>query len=116
MLLAGSAVGLAASCGDSRFPVCSTNDDCKASKDDPGKKNLVCYDLRCVECHHDGDCPSGHICTRNSECKRLSVSVEADKPLPGEAGSGPREPEAWEACVKACEDADCVSQCDKKFE
>lgn len=116
VLLALSAVGLAASCGDSRFPVCKSNDDCKATKDEPEKKNLVCFDLRCVECHHDGDCPSGHICTRTSECKRLSVSVEPDKPRMGEAGSGPRDPEAWEACVKACADADCVSQCDKKFE
>jgi hypothetical protein len=107
---------LAASCGESRFPVCKTNDDCKATAEDPDKKALVCFDLRCVECHYDGDCPSGHICTKASECRRLSERIEPDKPRMGEAGSAPRDPEGWEACVKECANADCVSQCDKKFE
>lgn len=105
-----------ASCELSRFPICKTNDDCKATKDEPDKKNLVCFDLRCVECHYDGDCPSGNICTKTSECRPLGVKLEPDKPKMGEPGSAPRDPEGWEACVKACDNADCVSQCDKKFE
>ncbi|MFO0619460.1 MAG: hypothetical protein U0414_43130 [Polyangiaceae bacterium] len=116
LLLALSSLAIAASCDASRFPVCKTNDDCKPAKDEPATKTHVCFDFRCVECHYDGDCPKGQICTKTSECRNLSVHLEPDKPQMGEAGSAPRDPEGWEACVKECADAACVSQCDKKFE
>jgi hypothetical protein len=118
---------------DSRFPVCRTEEDCKESR--LGKH---CYDLRCVGCRNDTDCEIGAVCGGDHTCESLGgpkgsaapVSVEPTPettetavPKPkststqnATSGKTPRDPVAWEACVKACDTKDCVSGCDAKFD
>lgn len=119
---------------DSRFPVCRTEEDCAVSK--LGKH---CYDLRCVGCRNDTDCEIGQICGGDHTCESLggttpresatAVSVEPTpeptetarprppkkKPAPA-SGHTPRDPKAWEACVKACDTTPCVDACDKQYD
>lgn len=113
---------------DSRFPVCKTDADCKtksegaASAAPNGERGKVCFDLRCVECHYDADCREGEVCsTATRECKKLDGTTPAASAAPGEPGSGvpagaPRDPAAWEACVKKCADKDCIAKCDAQYE
>ena len=119
---------LAMGCEDSRFPVCQTDKDCNkkvegAASATASEKPKVCFDLRCVECHYDGDCPEGEVCsTSTRECRRLDPKVpSASGPSAGEPGSGvtpsgPRDPAGWEACVKKCANKGCLAKCDAQFE
>lgn len=124
-------------CEDSRFPVCKTDSDCKESPPEGASAAPVssaptlrgtaklCFDLRCVECRGDSDCGEGSLCELTSRtCKRIDgPAPKAGGPEPGEPGSGkpepgstPRDPEAWEKCVKACNDKKCIADCDAKYE
>ncbi len=115
-------------CEDSRFPVCQTDQDCNkkvegASSATPAEHAKVCFDLRCVQCHYDGDCGEGEVCsTSTRECRRLDPKTpSAGAPAAGEPGSGvapsgPRDPAGWEACVKKCANKDCLAKCDAQFE
>ncbi len=88
ILALAAALCLATVACESRFPVCKTNEDCKskASADPSGKsaKNLVCFDLRCVECRYDADCGDGMTCSRNkSQCEPLGgPSPKYGEPVP----------------------------------
>jgi Cys-rich repeat protein len=126
LLVAAAALGALGAC-DSRFPVCKTDGDCKVKvepgqKPDPKAHDKLCFDLRCVECRYDSDCKDGEVCaTQTRECKKLDSGAPAATVAPGEPGSGttpgaPRDPVAWEACVKKCNDKDCIAKCDAQFE
>lgn len=73
LIVAGALLGVLSAGCESRFPVCKTDDDCKAKASaDPSSKALVCYDLRCVECRYDSDCGDGKTCARNKgQCESL---------------------------------------------
>lgn len=122
-VLVGAALG---GC-DSRFPVCKTDDDCKvktegSAKPPAGQHDKLCFDLRCVECRYDSDCKDGEVCeTQTRVCRKLDAATPDTTAAPGEPGSGvapgaPRDPAAWEACVKQCSDKDCIAKCDAKYE
>jgi Cys-rich repeat protein len=72
-------------CYEGRFPVCRTNADCEGR--DAGKLGNVCFDLRCVECRYDIDCPAGQVCGSTQSCTSIS-----DPP----AGSANEVAPTWE--------------------
>jgi hypothetical protein len=107
-----AAAALLLGCSEGHFPVCHTNTDCQAR--DAGKSGgNVCYNLRCVECRYDTDCPAGKICGSTATCEGLG----------GQAGSKgcdkddtpAWEPANWDECAKKCKDQACLSQCDARF-
>lgn len=87
-----------AGCNASRFPVCSSDEQCKTQAADAGTHANVCFDLKCVECRYDSDCEHrGHglVCnlSRNA-CETIGggpppehASVDDDDPW----DSGARE-------------------------
>lgn len=97
-------------CGEGRFPVCHSNADCQGR--DAGATGAVCYNLRCVECRYDTDCPAGKICTSSSTCTGLGQSGTKE----GEKDDSPAwEPANWDECAKSCKDQACLNQCDARF-
>jgi len=110
-LTMGAALLLAAACVDNleegRFPICKSNDDCKAR--DAGDDANICWNLKCVECMYDVDCPAGSFCNASKECKPLSPAATED---PGPKGW---DPATFDECIKTCKDKDCVDICNKRF-
>lgn len=101
---------LAASCSGGRFPVCKSNEECAAKGGDTGK---VCYNLKCVQCAYDGDCPSGKACNRQlNECQSI---LSSSPPEEGSDASPSWEPTTWDECAKRCKDPACITACDQKF-
>jgi hypothetical protein len=93
-----------AGCPESRFGSCQQDTDCPAH--DGGK--AVCYNLRCVECHYDGDCPDGKVCGGHNTCEGLSTRT----PEP----EGPPPPKTLEECAKRCKGNDaCGASCREQF-
>jgi Cys-rich repeat protein len=91
------ALSVAALGCESRFPVCKTDDDCKAKASaDPSAKSLLCYDLRCVQCRNDSDCGDGQVCARNKgECESIGGPVpKYGEPVPDPTTELPPEPSA----------------------
>nr|AYM54536.1 hypothetical protein [Racemicystis crocea] len=100
---------LAAGCREGRLPVCETNADC--AERDAGKLGNVCYNLRCVECRYDSDCPAGQVCGVANTCDALqSPAATTDKDE--ERGWDPNN---WDECAQRCKDAACISDCDHRF-
>ena len=111
-------LGTAACNGPGRFPTCKDDAECAARVD--GTAAPLCYELRCVVCRSDDDCPTGHACTKANECSRFSETgaVDAD-------GGAPKkeviEKESWEPstsedrqkCLDACKDKpkECTARC-----
>jgi Cys-rich repeat protein len=92
---------------EGRFPVCKTDDDCKAR--DAGTDVTICWNLKCVECLYDTDCAAGSYCTKDKTCSSLSPRP-ADEP-------GPKgwDPASFDECTKACKDEACVEGCNQRF-
>ena len=83
-----------------KFAACSADTDCPPP--DGGK--LVCYNLRCVECHYDADCPDGKVCGTHNSCESL------DSRTPEQEASAP--PATLEECAKRCKGkASCGDSC-----
>ncbi len=97
-----------AGCEEGRFPVCRTNADC--AERDAGKLGNVCFDLRCVECQYDTDCPSGKICGTTKTCEGLGPSPAASDDTPKAW-----DPKDWNECAKGCKDPACIQVCDQRF-
>jgi hypothetical protein len=95
-------------CDEPRFPVCKTNADC-ASRD-AGKFGDVCFNLRCVECQYDTDCPVGKMCGPKNLCESLG-------PSPAATDDAPKawDPKDWNECAKGCKDPACIQSCDQRF-
>jgi Cys-rich repeat protein len=66
---------LLASCYEGRFPVCRSNAECEGR--DAGKLGNICFDLRCVECRYDIDCPTGQVCGATQSCSTISGTPAA---------------------------------------
>ena len=97
LLLLSTLLSLSAVACESRFPVCKTDDDCKASSSaDPADKKLLCYDLRCVECRGDSDCGEGKLCARNKgECEAIGgPTPKYGEPVPDNTSELPPLPSA----------------------
>ncbi len=93
-----------AGCPPGRFASCQNDGDCPTI--DGGK--LVCYNLRCVECHYDGDCQAGGICTPNNTCETLSRPEKEEEPAP--------PPTSLEECAKRCKgNQGCGDSCREQF-
>ena len=93
-----------AGCPPPGYASCQTDNDCPER--DGGK--LVCYNLRCVECHYDGDCAAGTMCSGKNTCEALShQDKEEDAPPP---------PKSLEECAKRCKGNDnCGASCREQF-
>ncbi len=108
-ILAVSLALAGAACNEGRFPVCKTNADC--ADPDAGHAGSVCYNLKCVECRYDTDCPAGKTCSALSNaCEGLGTGA-ADDP---DGGTG-WDHGNWDQCAADCKDRDCIKACDQKF-
>jgi hypothetical protein len=88
-----------------KFAGCQTDADCPVP--DGGK--LVCYNLRCVECHYDADCADGRVCGSHNTCE----SLDARNP---EQESAP-PPATLEECAKRCKgNSSCGDSCRYLFQ
>ncbi|APR76185.1 Hypothetical protein A7982_01532 [Minicystis rosea] len=108
-LLFGAALSLAllvTGCPPSRYASCQTDADCAGRDVDGGK--LICYNLRCLECHYDSDCGEGRVCGMNNTCESLdSRAPEAEGPPPAKT---------LEECAKRCKgNAACGESCRDQF-
>jgi hypothetical protein len=102
-LMAGPLL-LVPGCLPAGFASCKSDNECPER--DGGK--LVCYNLRCVECHYDGDCSGGAICSGNNTCESLDRSVKEPEPLP--------PPTSLEECAKRCKGNEgCGASCRDQF-
>ena len=100
-------------CTEGRFPVCHSNEECKAP--DGGPSGKTCYNLRCVECRYDTDCPAGKVCSSvSSTCDSLGAAKGPEPEDKPDASAEPI-PVNWDECAKNCKDQACLSQCDAKF-
>lgn len=117
MIFAALASFAACTTGEGRFPACQTDDECKARAS--ASTAPLCFELRCVACRSDADCPSGSTCNHDNVCKRFM-----DTP-PDEADAGPADKESWEPsseedrkrCLKSCRGKPqaCNDKCGKKI-
>jgi hypothetical protein len=97
---------LGTGCPPSRYASCQTDDECNGRGADAGK--LICYNLRCVECHYDSDCSDGRVCASTNVCESLSSRTE-------EADAGPPA-KSLEECAKRCKgDVACGGACRDQF-
>jgi hypothetical protein len=107
----GAAAALSACDGGHRFPVCKTNADCVPEE---GKTTTpVCWNLKCVECRYDVDCPSGKACSGVNECVTIASSAPPDPP---DAGRVEWDPGTWKQCAEGCKDQACLKKCSERFE
>jgi hypothetical protein len=107
----GAAVGVSACEGGHRFPVCKSNADC--APENGSTTTPVCFNLKCVQCRYDVDCPSGKACSPTNECETISSSAP---PEPADAGRVEWEPGNWKECAEGCKDETCIKKCSEKFE
>lgn len=105
---AGSALPACDLLGGTRFPVCHSNADCA---DDKGGAGAVCFNLRCVECRYDVDCPGGKTCSSLNEC----VAISSSAPESEDAGAVKWDPANWEECAADCKDEACLQKCNERF-
>jgi hypothetical protein len=101
--------------GAGRFPICKSNAECSEST-----TGRVCYNLKCVACRYDSDCPSGFTCGGSNECSRISETGEPEDAgaaeNKGEGGKGEGWDGTWDQCAADCKDRDCIKACDQKFQ
>lgn len=115
MTTAGSSLALGAviastlilaGCPQSRYASCSSDSDCAGRLPDGGK--LVCYNLRCVECHYDADCSEGQVCGAGNTCEALDKRTPEAAPLP--------PAKTLEECAKRCKgNPVCGASCREQF-
>jgi hypothetical protein len=91
-------------CLPAGYASCKTDNECPER--DGGK--LVCYNLRCVECHYDTDCADGALCNSKNTCDfKTKVDTENEPPPP---------PKSLEECAKRCKGNEgCGASCRDQF-
>lgn len=110
-MLAGAVAALtialsALGCLPGRYASCQTDADCADRGPDAGK--LVCYSMRCVECHYDTDCGEGKHCGTGNVCESLDTRVPE--------GEAPPPPKTLEECAKRCKgEPSCGDGCREQF-
>jgi hypothetical protein len=111
LTLAALASGaLVVACSDGRFPVCKSNAECASPDGGPGN---ICYNLKCVECVYDDNCPAGKACNRKlNTCESILGAPPTEE---GGDSSSAWEPADWDECAKRCKEPDCISSCDQRF-
>jgi len=93
-----------AGCPPPGYASCQTDNDCPAR--DGGK--LICYNLRCVECRYDDNCPGGALCSPKNTCEFLHKPEKEDEPLPPAT--------SLEECAKRCKgNQACGDSCREQF-
>lgn len=108
-LLLGAALSLGLfilGCPPSRYASCQTDADCAGRGEDAGK--LICYNLRCLECHYDSDCGEGKFCSTANTCDSVDSRTPEAEPLP--------PAKSLEECAKRCKgNAVCGESCREMF-
>jgi hypothetical protein len=107
LLLASLALTAAAlgGCPPGRYASCKDDSECPAT--DGGK--LICYNYRCVECHYDGDCPAGSVCSGSNTCESLHAAPKEEEPQQP-------PPATLEECAKRCKgNPSCGDACRERF-
>jgi hypothetical protein len=100
----GLVVAAGTGCPPGRYASCQNDNECPTI--DGGK--LVCYNLRCVECHYDGDCTNGGTCSPNNTCETLHKPEKEDEPQPPAT--------SLEECAKRCKgNVGCGEGCRDQF-
>jgi hypothetical protein len=91
-------------CLPAGYASCQNDNDCPTR--DGGK--LICYNLRCVECHYDDNCPAGSVCSSNNTCQALHTPDKEEGPAP--------PPTSLEECAKRCKGNEgCGASCRDQF-
>jgi hypothetical protein len=86
---------------------CQKDEDC-SSKGGDGGPHPVCYNLRCVECHYDGDCAEGKVCNTANQCSGIDSRTPEPEALP--------PPTTLEECAKRCKsNPTCGDSCRQQF-
>jgi hypothetical protein len=99
-ILAASGLG----CPPPGYASCQNDNDCPTR--DGGK--LICYNLRCVECHYDDNCPEGTVCGAKNTCEALHKPEKEAEPEP--------PAKSLEECAKRCKgNAACGDSCREQF-
>ncbi len=102
--LALTALFFATGCPGVRLSPCQNDNEC------PGRDggHAVCYNLRCVECHYDADCPEGRVCSGKYTCDSIDSRDKEPEPEP--------PPTSLEECAKRCKgDEACAASCREQF-
>jgi hypothetical protein len=93
---------------DTRFPICKTDAECAAREDNKG--NVLCENLRCVQCRYDNDCPGGSYCENKTQaCREISPKQKEDLSVFTE------DYKTYDDCIKACQDSACTDVCSARF-
>jgi hypothetical protein len=93
-------------CPPGRYASCQTDADCAGREPDAGK--LICYNLRCLECHYDSDCGDGRHCGSTGVCESLDSRTPA--------GELPPPAKTLEECAKRCKgNPSCGDSCREQF-
>ena len=92
---------------DTRFPICKSDAEC-AAREEAGK-NILCENLRCVQCRYDNDCPGGSYCDKTHACKEISPKQTEDPSVMTE------DFKTYDECIKACQDSACTDVCSARF-
>ena len=79
-----------------KFAGCQTDADCPVP--DGGK--LVCYNLRCVECHYDADCVDGALDRSSADADTVLAVADAEHAADQPGGWG--RPGTWPTCDGTC--------------
>src|SRR5277367_4687052 len=89
-----------------RYASCDNDGQCPTL--DGGVK-LICYNLRCVECRYDDNCPAGSVCSGKNTCESLDHREKEAEPAP--------PPTSLEECAKRCAKGNdaCASSCREQF-
>jgi Cys-rich repeat protein len=115
--LLAALAALAACNGGGRFPTCKSDTECASRTG--GEAAPHCFELRCVACRADGDCPAGSACNSANECKSIGgagAAAAADAGAPEVFEKETWEPSTSEdrdRCIAACKGKgkDCLKGC-----
>jgi hypothetical protein len=103
----GLAVFWIACTNDTRFPICKSDAEC-AAREESGK-NVLCENLRCVQCRYDNDCPGGSYCDKTRACREISPKQIEDESVVT------ADYKTYDECIKACQDSACPDVCSARF-
>lgn len=103
----GLALFSSACANDTRFPICKSDAECAAREENQG--NVLCENLRCVQCRYDNDCPGGSYCDKTRSCREISPKQTEDPEVVT------ADYKTYDECIKACQDSACSDVCSARF-